>query len=308
MLFFIRTTVRELLSLEVLVVMRRIVFLFLLVFSLAFTVPVFANIPEIVIDGVVVQEKQESVIVETIRQVQEWYIADRQVGNNWVYKSSGSGARTFSEAFAQGKRWTQCADGTNKILKESGVLPLDTSHFFGAKDGTIHWGGNSYEVVSSLADIYQYADGTTVGQLRSSGFLQPGDVVTYMGFNHTNIYAGDGFWFDSGHANCTRSGENAPFWTFYGDHNKDGLKVGCVVRFRNQYPQPAIVIEEPSIVIEPVSSSVDEDGMDDGIFIWPSDEEDGVVEGNAPQEEFAETEGLQMNGKVSFIKKREQVK
>ena len=288
--------------------MRRITMLLCLVFSLVFTMSVFANIPEIVIDGVVVQEKQESVIVETIRKVQNMYIADRQAGNNWVYRSSGSGARTFTEAFAQGKRWTQCADGTNKILKEAGVLPLDTGHFFGHKDGTIHWGGNSYAVVSSLADIYHYGDGTTVGQLRASGFLQPGDVVTYMGFHHTNIYAGDGFWWDSGHANCTRSGEDAPFWTFYSDHNKDGLNVGCVVRFRNQYPQPSIVIEEPSIVIEPISSPLDSDGMDDGIFIWPSDEEEGVVEGNEPKQQVSALKIKRMNDKASSVVKRERVK
>ena len=230
------------------------------------------TVPLITIDGAVVEsmEVTESVIVTEIKKVQQMYIEDRAAGNNWVYRNNTgrSSARTFEEAFANGQRWTQCADGTNKILKGAGVIPLDTGHFFGNASGDISWGGNAKAVIESVADVYHYNNGTTVGQLMSSGVLQAGDVITYVGFNHTNIYAGDGYWWDSGHAHCTCGGENAPFWTFYGNEDKSGLQVGCLIRFRNQFP----TAQAPEIVIENVYSPLDENGDDDGIFIWPDDD------------------------------------
>lgn len=247
---------------------------------------VFAGIPTIIIDGEVVAEKSESRIVTEIKKVQDMYVADRDAGNNWTYQSSGSSAKTFEEAFEKGWRRTQCADGANKILKGAGVLPMDTGHFFGGADGTIHWGGNSREVVESLADIYQFNDGTRVSELMDSGFLQPGDVVTYVGFNHTNIYAGDGYWFDTGHAHCTRgSGDGAPYWTFYSQKGRLGHKVGCVIRFRNQYDDI-----QPDIVIENISSPVDENDDLDGIFIWPDDEGYDAYDDEVSEETVEETE------------------
>ena len=115
---------------------------------------------------------------------------------------------------------------------------------------------------SQIADVYSFADGTTVGDLLNRGFLQQGDVVTYLGFGHTNIYLGDDIWFDTGHANCTKSsGDHAPFKTFVGHANKSSLKVGCVLRLRNQYDEPIQIetIYEPDIIIEDISDIVIED-------------------------------------------------
>ena len=80
--------------------MRRSKFLLVgfILCTLLFMMPVHANIPEIVIDGVVVQERKESKSVEMAHRVQDWYIADRQAGNNWVYKSSFLQAFLFSQS------------------------------------------------------------------------------------------------------------------------------------------------------------------------------------------------------------------
>ena len=239
--------------------------------------PAKAGIPEIIIDGVVVQEKEvrESKILSMAKQVQEWYIQDRQAGNNWVYRcvSSDPSYRTFSEAFAAGARYTNCSDGVNKVLRECGLVPAGTGFFYGSSNGTIAWLGNAKEVYSQIADVYSYADGTTVGQLIDSGQLVAGDVVTYYGFAHTNLYMGDGYWFDTGHAHCTvSSGTNAPFWTFYSKRDNSSLKVGCIVRLRNQ----AGVSREP-IEIE-------------DLIIFDDDESEIVVDGVAISEDDTKPE------------------
>ena len=244
--------------------MRRSKFLLVgfILCTLLFMMPVHANIPEIVIDGVVVQERKESKIVEMAHRVQDWYIADRQAGYNWEYMSSGKSYRTFSEAFAAGARYTNCSDGVNKVLRECGLLPYNIGFFFGSANGTITWLNNAKAEYEQYADIYSFADGTTVGSLINSGFLQPGDVVTYLGFAHTNLYLGDDIWFDTGHANCTRSsGDHAPFRTFVGHADKSSLKVGCVVRVRDQYDEPIKIetIYEPDIIIEDISDIIIEE-------------------------------------------------
>lgn len=248
----------------------------------------FANVPEIVIDGEVVSEKEESKLVAMAKKVQEMYIADRAAGNNWTYQSKFESPSTFSESFAAGVRYTNCSDGVNKLIREAGLVPRGTGFFFGCADGSVAWLGNSKEVYEQYATIFHYADGTTVQDLLDSGRLMAGDVVTYLGYGHTNLYCGDGYWFDTGHANCTKKkGDGAPFWTFYKHGGPSSSRVGCVIRLKTQYdsvtPSEPIVIENISsgsgITIEDVTSEMVDMEIDSDVGMEEDyDEEETIVE------------------------------
>ena len=212
-----------------------------------------ANVPEIIIDGVVVQERRTHVLLDAAARMQEMLLADLSAGNQWYYHEGGANGRVVSLRQKNNTRWTTCADSVCMVIHESGLVPMDVSlPFFGSKDGTIHFGGNSRAVMSSIADIHQYNDGSTVGSLIDSGQIRAGDIVTYVGFNHTNLYAGDDYWYDFGHAGCIESGDWAKFSTWYAKRpGNRGLKVGGVIHIRDEYAYP-----EPDIVITDITEDI----------------------------------------------------
>lgn len=179
-------------------------------------------------------ESPGSKIVTTAEQIQTRFLEDKVSGNEWTYQSSlAKNYRTFSEAFQAELRETNCSDGVNKILKESGVVPYDTGFFYGSGDGSITWFKNAEDVYGKMADIYHFADGTTVKNLTEKGFLKPGDILTYYEWSHTNIYLGNNRWFDSGHPNCKeKSGDDAVFNNFCDELDLSDLKVGNVIRLK----------------------------------------------------------------------------
>ena len=62
--------------------------------------------------------------------------------------------------------------------------------------------------------------------------IEPGDILTYMAFSHTNCYLGDKKSFDSGHAYCDRQGELAPFKRWKGALAHKNDRVGFIFRIK----------------------------------------------------------------------------
>ena len=77
----------------------------------------------------------------------------------------------------------------------------------------------------------------TVRQLYQQGLLEPGDILTYMAFSHTNAYLGDKKSFDSGHAYCDKQGELAPFKRWKGSLAHKNDRVGFIFRIKENYDE-----------------------------------------------------------------------
>ncbi len=153
-------------------------------------------------------------------------------GKRWEYHNpSRFLEEQWSNALAKNKRACNCALLARWALKEAGLIPQNTSIFYGKKGGTIKWGKGSKEAVAKNCDIIQVGN-KTVRQMINSGELVAGDIVTYVSLQHTNIYAGNNKWYDAGHAYCTGSGEGAVFKSWYGDARFDNQKVGYIIRPR----------------------------------------------------------------------------
>ena len=229
---------------------------------------VFAGVPEIIIDEQVVQESSyHELILEAAARAQLWFEEWESVGGHWEYHNDGTCMHTFQEAYETGLTSTNCAHGVCLVIRESGIVPIDMPDFFGWEDGTIRWKDDAAEpMIRAVADIMEFGGSATVGELIAQGVIWPGDVVTYVGFTHTNMYAGDGYWYDFGHANCTSSGDGAWFSGFCSQHDWDGSRVGCVIHWKDN--QDSIIIEnigEDGILIDNLS--------EDGIVIEDIDDE-----------------------------------
>ena len=101
--------------------------------------------------------------------------------------------------------------------------------FYGKLGGTISWGAGTKAAVTKTCDLIRIGD-ETVGQLIEDGTLQPGDIVTYVDIQHTNIYAGNGKWYDAGHAYCSGTGEGAVYKSWHGEGQYNSQKAGYIIR------------------------------------------------------------------------------
>lgn len=169
-------------------------------------------------------------ILEQCAKFQKQLASDLAAGKSWEYHNPSKYLEEqWANALSKGKRACNCALLARWALKEAGLIPQTTGIFYGAKGGTIKWGSGAKEAVSKTCDIIKVQI-KTVKELISSGELLPGDIVTYVDLQHTNIYAGDGKWYDAGHAYCSGSGEGAKYKSWYGAGTCDGQKVGYVIR------------------------------------------------------------------------------
>lgn len=169
-------------------------------------------------------------ILEQCTKFQKQLEADIKAGKNWEYHNPSKYLEEqWSNALKNNKRACNCALLARWALKEAGLIPQDTKIFYGKLGGTIQWGSGTKEAVTATCDLISVQN-RTVQQLISDGTLQPGDIVTYVNLQHTNIYAGNGIWYDAGHAYCNGSGEGAIFNSWYGDGKYNNQKVGYIIR------------------------------------------------------------------------------
>lgn len=174
-----------------------------------------------------------STILEQCAKFQKQLEADIAAGKNWEYHNPSKYLEEqWSNALKNNKRACNCALLARWALKEAGLIPKDTKIFYGKLGGTIQWGAGTKEAVTAACDLISIQK-RTVQQLINDGTLQPGDIVTYVDLQHTNIYAGGGKWYDAGHAYCSGSGEGAIYKSWYGEGKYNNQKVGYIIRAKD---------------------------------------------------------------------------
>lgn len=184
------------------------------------------------------QETKLHPVIEQCKKFQKQLKADISDGHDWEYRNPAKYLEEqWSKALKKGKRACNCALLARWAMKEAGLIPQDTGIFYGKLGGGIQWGAGTKAAVTKTCDLIKVGD-KTVKQLIASGDLQPGDIVTYVDLQHTNIYAGNGKWYDAGHAYCNGTGEGAIYKSWHGAGQYDNQRVGYIIRRRtgnNEY-------------------------------------------------------------------------
>lgn len=134
-------------------------------------------------------QKFLAVLEKYSKQIQSDYAA----GIKWTYSNSGV-ANTFNSAVSSGKRKINCALLPRWGLRELGII--DSKNFWGVTGGGITFRGDVKEQLLKHCEIIPVYK--TPNQLLAEGNLLPGDICTYVEYQHTNVYAGNGLWYDSG--------------------------------------------------------------------------------------------------------------
>lgn len=180
--------------------------------------------------------EEKSVILAQCEKFQKQLEADLAVNKRWTYHNPAKFLEEqWSSAVRKERRACNCALLARWALKEAGLIPQSTGIFYGKKGGTISWGRGTKDAVSKSCHIIKIGN-RTVKELIASGTLRPGDIVTYVNIQHTNIYAGDNSWYDAGHAYCTGFGEGAVYNSWHGKTIYANQLVGYIIRPKDKEP------------------------------------------------------------------------
>lgn len=209
--------------------------------------------PEIIIDGQVVQGTDcRQDLLNAAAQLNAAMLSDLSQGLVWEYHNGDNCSMSWYRAQPNNQRNTNCALFVSWCMQVAGLIP-DGWTFFGAGDGTLKGVGDVQGTLGQHCTLY-HIGGRSVGELMSTGELQAGDVVTYVGLQHTNIYAGNGYWYDGGHAFCNGSGEGARFTAWYGPKDYTWAKAAWIIRPWSDGISVQTI--QPDIVIEPINDIV----------------------------------------------------
>lgn len=169
-------------------------------------------------------------IIDCMKIFQKQMRADIKAGKVWrYYNSKVSG--TFDAAEKNENLRANCATIANWCLRKLKVFKAG-NYFWGRLGGTLACSDATLAILKKTCKLIHVNGKKTVGQLIKDGTLQPGDIVTYMDIQHTNIYAGDNHWYDAGHAYCTETGEGARFRTWYGVTVYSDQRVAYIIRYK----------------------------------------------------------------------------
>lgn len=157
--------------------------------------------------------------------------ADYKAGRPWKYVNGGGGKTTFEDARAS-VRYCDCALLARYAMRQIGILDTKTN-WWGVIGGGIHFGGSSERQIRAHCQIIEAYK--TPQQLVNEGKLLPGDICTWVGIQHTNIYAGNGKWYDAGRMSGQNGFGTSNNYTFttWGPINGIGMtgqKVGNIIR------------------------------------------------------------------------------
>lgn len=165
------------------------------------------------------------------RQVQK----DKASGIKWGYSNSGSLAPTtwkkaYSASRSNGISYCNCALLARWALREMGVI--DSSNFWGLIGGGIQFRSNVKDQLLEHCEIIPVYK--TPNQLLAEGSLLPGDICTYVEYQHTNVYAGNGLWYDAGRSGSLGSYQDGTFiFDSFGPAatvNMSGTTIGHIIR------------------------------------------------------------------------------
>lgn len=178
--------------------------------------------------------------IAKLMQYDQYMQYDNKNKKQWVYYNGKKSAKTFWNARKNNKRWTNCVSGVQWAAVDSGLCGSDGICWYGQKGGNIRWTTKNAEAnAKKYFNIYHINGKKTVKECVSDGTIKPGDIITYVSMNHTNVYLGNNRSFDSGHAYCAKSGEGAPFKKWCGGLSHGSQKVGCILRAKNSTTQPS---------------------------------------------------------------------
>lgn len=154
---------------------------------------------------------------------------DIKAGKKWTYTNKKSMGHTFEACRSNGYYRVNCNMGVIWCCIKAGIFSQWPGNFYFNKSGALTGGStakkNALEKFTDLGDQNKKAS-----DLIKNGTLKCGDIVGWHGMNHTNMYLGDGMWFDSGHANCKGSGEDAVFKCFVSSTKYGNSIVGHILR------------------------------------------------------------------------------
>lgn len=118
--------------------------------------------------------------------------SDYAAGIKWTYSNSGV-ASTWKSAVSKNQK-CNCALLARWGLRDLGII--DSKNFWGLIGGGIEYRGDVKEQLLKHCEIIPVYK--TPNQLLAEGNLLSGDICTYVEYQHTNVYAGNGLWYDAG--------------------------------------------------------------------------------------------------------------
>lgn len=135
-------------------------------------------------------------LLATLQKYSNQVQADSAAGILWKYNNSAPNTwkKARKAAKKNGVSYVNCALSVRWALREMGLL--DSTNFWGVYGGGIEFRGNSKEQLLEHCEIIPVYK--TAAQLEAEGNLLPGDICTYVNIQHTNVYAGNKLWYDSG--------------------------------------------------------------------------------------------------------------
>lgn len=152
----------------------------------------------------------------------------------WIYSNAGSVGYTWKLALAdaqnKGQSACNCALLARWGLRDLGII--NKKNFWGEKGGEITYRGDVKEQLlkhCTITRVYKTPD-----QLIAEGNLLPGDICTWVEYGHTNVYAGNGLWYDAGRNGSIGGYKNGKFqFQTFGPAatiNMSGTTVGYIIR------------------------------------------------------------------------------
>lgn len=182
-------------------------------------------------------------LLNVLQKYSDQIKADKENGIKWGYSNSSSLApSTWSKAYSnsrtKGITYCNCALLPRWALREVGVL--GSGNFWGLDGGGIKYGGSAKTQAKTKAELMAACEiipvYKTPNQLLKEGNLLPGDICTYVNYQHTNVYAGNGLFYDSGRSGAVGSYQGGTFiFDSFGPAatvNMSGTKIGHIIRFK----------------------------------------------------------------------------
>ena len=155
-------------------------------------------------------------------------ISDIKEGKVWRYYNSNTSG-TFEAAERDKNYRANCATIANWCLRYFKVFKAG-NYFYGS-NGRLCCSEETMNALVNNCTMINVKGNKTVDQCIQDEWFLPGDIVTYSDMSHTNIYAGNGKWYDAGHAYCTETGEGARFIKWIGGTVYGNQRVAYIITY-----------------------------------------------------------------------------
>ncbi len=187
--------------------------------------------------------KNVSSFIAALEKISQRVQSDYKKGIKWKY-TNGEGSEnglpfkyTFQAALKTNTLTTNCADYVMWALHDCGIFTANQK-FYGNNAGGITFKKPEETKVKETLKKYatiKKAGGVKPKTLVKQGKLKKGDILTYKG--HTNVYAGNGKWYDAGRRmkyNGHGSMTNYTFTTLGPIKSNYNQPTCYVIRLKNQ--------------------------------------------------------------------------